>query len=1327
MNRLRNKKKGGDDVANSVPDLTSPHTPTLNAQAPPKRRWGRKKHVEEHPQAEQSFTLPPTDNFRTSLIMPGLSTRFSMLREADDPFSLIGKASDDSVMPQTRSNFLDDIAEVSSISTHSFRPPFAESDRKASYTSDGYGTDDDSFHVSSAGGGSSSIMSRARPGEGNNLFGGRQKIYKIPVGDSGSVNTLGAGDSRGMRGRALYEDDVSMSAFQRLRLREKQAEQDRQRHDIGEDVDDSQISQSSAGLTADEEKRHTASSTNSGPSMLSAVSTAATSVASPGMSPSNPPSQAPSPNPAAPERSRFGSKRLYESKLDQHQQESQSANLTRLNSIQKRNPSNQSGAKFLPNARSSPDLRGRQERSGSMTQPITELPSDEGLTTFESLRGMRNDSPNANRPRYNAPTITEPENPLSQAISTADRGKATALGAFVRPKQQFDEQQYLKRQQSLMKQRADSRSPSSSTRPSVDQNRPSLDARPGSRPSLDTRPGSRTPSARRPSGDSYRPSAESRFRPPFARAERSFSSSSVNQSESRPGSSRSGGPSAASSPAKARRGAPLAPPAAPAPAPPPQQPAPGAWPVDNTDEDTESDYGDAPQEAIAPEQLQTTHSDRNTPVEMPAPLRRSPPPLFEHPALRAAQEAPTTRREKRNAWNPDMKFADFRTGEHAPSQADGPVEQSDIGTSNDHTDSTRVDGGLSSLRAHMRTVSEASSVYPTPTSNNYTFEDEAGSVPPLPSFEGTLDVDQSKLAIDDQRTAKQIKRATTGESPTVPSFSNIDELDEQSKADLAEWEKELNKRHTRDDSATTQAERDAFADELAQRQRAIRENLKIRVENSSRSSSPGSSKNNTVLESSLRPFGLLRNISSRDAVKHDESARGRLEKSKASTSPSLAGSDGPASPAIGRTLHSRMPAPRQSEERQPRQRSRPRQNSLASESNRDDPLAAPHRSIIDPDHVSATRDRSVSGVSAARSMSSPRKPSEEQSSRSRTFHDVPEEAEPQSRKHSASVASSRQDPSRRPDPAGKHSLEILGLQGSNSSSEQASVKNSIDRPNIRVNTTSPTYRSNTASPLTDASNATPGSSTSSTFPRGEGGTSTNGAYGGASGRNQPHSTFTFPARTPAQKAQKHAHQHAKTVFKSDISEPTLLSSTSNVDTVDLPAGASLRNGATSDVDAVLAGQQAALSNADGLVSTVPSMVTPYASSPSSTALDPSDRTSSATATTTSDATSGRKSPPIGLISAEKGPIPSSVSPPPVPPPMPAAKRRGGFNNFFKRGASRNTPAEDDKENGETDAFDDFVLRPSGGRLRIRKVSDETLGGRRRHQLVADTEMEGGMI
>ena len=112
--------------------------------------------------------LPSSDDFRTSLLMSGLSARFSMLREQDDPKSKIGKASDDSVLfPKRQSRLndfgfqshgLSDIAEVSSI-----RAPFA-SNRV------------DSFHSaqSSYGEEGGSIMGRAKPGEGNNLFGGRQ-------------------------------------------------------------------------------------------------------------------------------------------------------------------------------------------------------------------------------------------------------------------------------------------------------------------------------------------------------------------------------------------------------------------------------------------------------------------------------------------------------------------------------------------------------------------------------------------------------------------------------------------------------------------------------------------------------------------------------------------------------------------------------------------------------------------------------------------------------------------------------------------------------------------------------------------------------------------------------------------------------------------------------------------------------------------------------------------------------------------------------------------------------------------------------------------------
>ncbi|KAG9972388.1 hypothetical protein KCU72_g24239, partial [Aureobasidium melanogenum] len=134
--------------------------------------------------------------------------------------SLLGKASDDSVLqPQRNSRLLDfgfssnnlnDIAEVASINS-SIRPPFAL-DRTGSFASEeGYGTDNNSNP-------DGSVMSRARPGEGNVLFGGRQKVYKIATG---SAKSIGGNSERGM-GRMVYDDNLNMSAFQKYRQQERE-------------------------------------------------------------------------------------------------------------------------------------------------------------------------------------------------------------------------------------------------------------------------------------------------------------------------------------------------------------------------------------------------------------------------------------------------------------------------------------------------------------------------------------------------------------------------------------------------------------------------------------------------------------------------------------------------------------------------------------------------------------------------------------------------------------------------------------------------------------------------------------------------------------------------------------------------------------------------------------------------------------------------------------------------------------------------------------------------------------------------------------------------
>lgn len=264
MNRFRKNRKekvkeDGESVESVPTSLTS------------KLSWKNKKgEQEEKPELDLANALPSTDDFRTSLLMPKLSARFSMLREQDDPDSLIGKASDDSVLFPKRAsrlnlfghspNFLADIDEASLDGRPSIN--LGRTDSFVSGGDGGYGTDDDRSH-------NGSIMSRARRTEGNNLFGGRQKVYKIPTK---TANGSGSESGRAPVGRALYEHDLSMSAFQRLRLKEKEE------REIEENQHESLAQESEDGLSSISMKRTASSSTASGPTANRRTSTAATSI-----------------------------------------------------------------------------------------------------------------------------------------------------------------------------------------------------------------------------------------------------------------------------------------------------------------------------------------------------------------------------------------------------------------------------------------------------------------------------------------------------------------------------------------------------------------------------------------------------------------------------------------------------------------------------------------------------------------------------------------------------------------------------------------------------------------------------------------------------------------------------------------------------------------------------------------------------------------------------------------------------------------------------------------------------------------------------------------
>ena len=483
MNPFRSRKKS-HDAGDPRPSVDSNAPPVPSASKSSKTLKRSKKPLPEPitQQIDITTALPSSDDFRTSLIMPNLSARFSMLREQDDPSSKIGKANDDSVLFPKRAsrmnlfnrNELTDIAEVDSVRS-SMRPPFTPWGTNSYGSYESYGTEDDG----SRGG---SVMSRARPGEGNTMFGGRQKIYKINVGGSGSSRTVSGTEdgssSKGMGGKVLYGDDVSSSAFQKLREQEKE-----EREMMGSVSKSPRSSKeherpSSPSSVNYNHFRETTSSTTSAPSEAR-TSTAATSVASQrsmygghgnlnGSPPVMPLSSQASTNALSPDRQNHKSRRLYGQGLDQHIHEQQSSAMNRLESLHRQRVAGGPPVPYnLPQSRSANNLDERFQRSGQLyasnesraATPPADVPSrladfDLGLLEEQSL-GTRSqlDSGYGRSPPTSPPVSPLQDPTLVASLEPNDIGKATASGAFNKPRKQYDEQQYLQRQLQLQQGR----------------------------------------------------------------------------------------------------------------------------------------------------------------------------------------------------------------------------------------------------------------------------------------------------------------------------------------------------------------------------------------------------------------------------------------------------------------------------------------------------------------------------------------------------------------------------------------------------------------------------------------------------------------------------------------------------------------------------------------------------------------------------------------------------------------------------------------------------------------------------------------------------------
>ena len=465
MNRFRTKKRGKEEPAPRPSQDSESSAPFR-----PFRKGKKHQEAEKVVELDLSQALPSNDDFRTSLLMSGLSARFSMLREQDDPNTKIGKASDDSVLYPKRQSRLDyaalrelgDIAEVESIKATA---PFAQTD---SYHSD---------DAESMGG---SIMSRAKPTEGNNLFGGRQKIYKIPVG------TSSAKGSAGMGGRALYEDDVAMSAFQKWRQAEKERtssdeEEEETREEAREearaeaanrlsgnqDTDSSRVE--SPFLSAWNRKRETSSTTSSVPS-LARNSTAATSVTSSHPAASVRDSQPNSTvinNTTIPaERSVTRTRRLYETGLNKDLQEQQSSALSRFETLSRQRALG-TRTPDLAQGSNSPTVAAFKDRFSGDRKVLAKasapnLRSISPTATVSSAGtpdlGLRAPSRTEGRTGFGgapplSPPVSESDDASILPIQPNDRGKATALGVFQKPSQPYDESRYAQRQIQLQQGR----------------------------------------------------------------------------------------------------------------------------------------------------------------------------------------------------------------------------------------------------------------------------------------------------------------------------------------------------------------------------------------------------------------------------------------------------------------------------------------------------------------------------------------------------------------------------------------------------------------------------------------------------------------------------------------------------------------------------------------------------------------------------------------------------------------------------------------------------------------------------------------------------------
>lgn len=1053
MNRFRKNRKekvkeDGESVESVPTSLTS------------KLSWKNKKgEQEEKPELDLANALPSTDDFRTSLLMPKLSARFSMLREQDDPDSLIGKASDDSVLFPKRAsrlnlfghspNFLADIDEASLDGRPSIN--LGRTDSFVSGGDGGYGTDDDRSH-------NGSIMSRARRTEGNNLFGGRQKVYKIPTK---TANGSGSESGRAPVGRALYEHDLSMSAFQRLRLKEKEE------REIEENQHESLAQESEDGLSSISMKRTASSSTASGPTANRRTSTAATSIDGEsfpsGTGGSSENSKSGFIGAMASERGSFKSRRLYGQGLAQSAQNQQNTTLHRLESLSRQRAGTlESPPLTRAYSRSATNLRDRLQKL-AIAEPTPESsratspPSSAVSPKLPSNESDPKEPKSQLTPGYGVPPLSPPvsENEdlgtLAAALQPEDLGKATAMGLFNKPQTAFDESQFTRRQ-------------------------------------LQMHQGRSTPPLRRAPSPPSRMTPQERIGRSRGLSNTSGSESvSSHYSEPHHAANHSTAPSIDAS----RAG-----------------PANGTF-FSNPSSDASDDEGDE-------------FNARDVAAAIDA----------VHPAFRpSTPPKPATPPEEPQSVLPEVRFSDLGhlkpIAEIEASEGTSVADDSTVLPEKPDSPTLGPSGlGLSGLiRTHLRRDSDRSSFH-VPHSPVF---------PPKPNDE---EVDGSVANGSDTANGSSQRASTDGNSSR----------DSQDNSKVPSWDDELKSKHRRQESTETQREREEFEMELAERRRRVQEKLRGFAESESRSASPISGYRTPDYPQQTKPGNAFAILKSKNP-KHPFFSRQEPKNSRAvglasASTPSLVPDDpwreedekipfsfgkhsNTSSPQIAgeKSIRSRVAAFGRGSHEGSRESSRSRG-------------ASPHSSMR------SQRDRSSSDASGRSKSRTRYRDRDDLGTLKEDAAGTPEPFPHFDPRAAPSVPSSTRPSVEVNDHSASYDRCSSAASGRYRSGSRSATSSYFDRPPPPSTNPSMIGMSPRPSPIAPYSaNATPPLHEMSPNP----------------------STTSLPTQSTGahplpQRAPGHGGLQKRVIDKTQISEPTFVSCTSNVPTVGLPPGASLSNG-----------------------------------------------------------------------------------------------------------------------------------------------------------------------